>query len=464
MKITFLLCQFVITIAAFAQHSITGTFPPLAGQQVRLVGFNGFDSYTMDSTKVSENGIFALTYTDKDFGMGYLAASDNKAYFIVLANENIQLKGEVLSAPETVVTLSGKENMLFVQYATEHPKREQALSAWVYLKKIYSADPLFTTQKKPQQAIEAEMLRIKKEDNDFLKNLDSKSYVRWILPIRKLVSSVSTIAQYRTEEIPAALAAFRAIDYTDPRLHKSGLLRDVLESHIWLIENSGRSMDSMYIEMQISIDRMVENLGANEKKLNEITGFLFKALEKRSLFAASEYLALKLLNEKTYTLSNDFASQLESYRAMKKGNTAPDFDFTKECLSPGYAAAELPKKLSDLKSKYTVVVFGASWCPQCPNELMQIVRLYEKWKNQSIEVVFISLDENEQTFQTFASVFPFISVCDYQTWESPVVKSYHVFATPTMYLLDDKRQIVLRPNSVGQLDSWVDWYLVGGNK
>jgi hypothetical protein len=38
-----------------------------------------------------------------------------------------------------------------------------------------------------------------------------------------------------------------------------------------------------------------------------------------------------------------------------------------------------------------------------------------------------------------------------------------VFGTPTMYLLDKNRKIILRPNSVKQMDAWVDWYLVKGN-
>jgi hypothetical protein len=32
-----------------------------------------------------------------------------------------------------------------------------------------------------------------------------------------------------------------------------------------------------------------------------------------------------------------------------------------------------------------------------------------------------------------------------------------------MFLLDDKRKILLRPNSLKQLDAWVDWFLVQGN-
>jgi hypothetical protein len=33
-----------------------------------------------------------------------------------------------------------------------------------------------------------------------------------------------------------------------------------------------------------------------------------------------------------------------------------------------------------------------------------------------------------------------------------------------MYLLNEKREILLRPNSVAQMDSWVDWFLVQGKK
>ncbi len=231
-----------------------------------------------------------------------------------------------------------------------------------------------------------------------------------------------------------------------------------------LIENSGRSLDSVYIEMNKSIDILVENLLVNDKKLNEITENLFKSLEKRSLFKASEYLALKLLNELGCTINNDFAAQLENYRAMKKGNTAPNIMFNGDVFAPGYENGNIPKSLSAIKSKYTVVVFGASWCPQCPQELSKISGLYKKWKEQGVEVVFVSLDEDKNIFESFAEVFQFISICDYQKWESPIAKDYYVFATPTIYLLNSKREILLRPNSVSQLDSWVDWYLVQGNK
>lgn len=45
MRKLLLLSLLFITISAYAQHTIFGNFPPLAGQQIRLLGFNGFGIY-----------------------------------------------------------------------------------------------------------------------------------------------------------------------------------------------------------------------------------------------------------------------------------------------------------------------------------------------------------------------------------------------------------------------------------
>lgn len=454
----------LVSAFVYAQNSITGTFSGLSNQQIELVGFKGFDNYTINSTTANAQGEFKLSYGKDNYGMAILKAEDNNSFLLVLENMDIELKGDNFANTQTIKIIKGLENKLFEQYTQEHPRREQALSAWIFLGNIYAQDMLFAVQEVPKQAILKEKQRIRTEDSLFLAHLEPQSFVSWYLPLRKLVSAVSVIAQYRTEEIPGAIAAFRDIDYADPRLYKSGLLGDVIKSHFWLIENSGRSLDSVYIEMNISIDRMLETLTKDEKKFNEVTEHLFKLLERRSLFTSSEYLALKVLNQVSCTVNNDLAAQLESYRAMTIGNVAPDFDFKKDIIAHGFEATKQPEKLSDLNSAYTVVVFGSSWCPQCPQDLLHISGLYEKWKEQSVEVVFVSLDEDADMFKRFAGMFPFISICDYGKWESPVVKSYHVFATPTFYLLNNERKIILRPHSVTQLDAWIDWYLVQGNK
>jgi hypothetical protein len=383
---------FIFICDGISAQTISSTFSQLINQPIKLEGFTGLKTYTISSTTSDENGNFYINYSKADYGVGYLISSDNKPLFVILSGENIEILGNALNYPETIKVTKGQENLFFEQYAKEHPRREQALSAWNYLEKIYISDSLFSSQKTPSQGIQEEKLRIKNEDEAFLEILPKDSYVKWFLPTRKLVSSVSTIAQYRPEEIPETIDAFRKLDYSDQRLYKSGLFKDAIESHFWLLENSGNSLDNVFKEMKLSIDAMFVKLATNEKIFNEVTDYLFDLLEKHSLFQASEYLALKVLNEGSCTINSDLANQLETYRAMKKGNITSEIVFEQtNFANPNKTII----KLSEIKSKYTVVVFGASWCPKCNEELPEITKLYDKWKLNGVEVVFVVREEDD---------------------------------------------------------------------
>ncbi len=64
---------------------LSASFTSLSNQQVRLIGFEGFNTHVNDSVRVSEEGTFRLSFNVKDIGMGYLAAEDNKAFIVILS-------------------------------------------------------------------------------------------------------------------------------------------------------------------------------------------------------------------------------------------------------------------------------------------------------------------------------------------------------------------------------------------
>ena len=338
------------------------------------------------------------------------------------------------------------------------------LSGLVQMQSIYKHEPIFSHQHNVIAQIEQEENRIKDEDSLYLSSLPHNRYIKWYLPYRSLVSSVQTVAMHRNDEVPSVIQKLRDIDYADPRWQTSGLMKDAIEAHVWLIENSSGPLDSVYAVLNTSTDILIEKLKDYPEILNTVTEHLFKFLEQRSLFTAAEHLALKMLNDESCTLGSDLSKMMESYRAMKKDNIAADIAFAGDVFTPGYTDENKPSSLSEVKSKYKVVVFGASWCPHCPSELQEVTKHYAGWKQQDVEVVYISLDDDKQTFENFTQPFPFISFCDYQKWKSKPAQDYHVFATPTIYLLNDKHEILLKPSSVTQLNAWIDWYLVKGNK
>lgn len=435
-------------------QNLSGKLPQLANQEIRLERFVGLQTELLAKNQIDATGNFILTYTLKEQGVGFLISTDNKPFFVLLTGEDIAIQGNSLIDIDVLKVLKGKENQQFEQFAIEQPKREQAMNAWLYLKKMYQKETIFAAQKTPTQSISKEIFRIQKEENDYIASLPFSSYVKWFLPVRKQVSMTSTIAQYRPEEVQNTLDFYRQLDYSDSKLYHSGLFKEAIENHFLLIENSGKPLDEVYIDMNTSIDLMLPSLMKDQKKLNEVTDFLFDFLEKRSLFRASEYLAIKLLNDEGCLLESNLARQLETYRAMKKGNVAPDIIFEK---SNFYTSSQAINNLSELSSAYTLVVFGASWCPKCAEELQELNSHYVKWKENGIEVVFIALEDNRKAFEEYAAKFSFVSYSDLKKWDSPIVNDYYVFGTPTLFLLNKKREIILRPHSVKQLAAWLDY-------
>jgi len=453
---TVLTLAFLGLSTTYAQ-SITGNLAELPNQKVYLYGYDNFESYAIDSTTTNTKGDFKLNFAAKDVGMGYIQPQNQKPLIVVLANEAIHLTGDATNLAQTVNLSKGAENLTFLSYATQHPKRENALSAWRYLDQLYKEDPTFNNNTQQSKSITNEIVRLKNESKSFIENLPQESYVKWFLPIRQLVGSVATIAQYRPEEIPETREALRAMNLADERFYKSGLLNEATENHIWFIENSSGGLDQVFEDLNQSIDIIIDQLKDDSEKLNLVTQRMFDVLEKRSLFTSSEYLAKRLLDgDDCGCINPQFEKQLHKYGKMAKGATAPDIAFTEFTYFPEGIQAT---SLSELNTDYYLVVFAAGWCGHCKEALPKVAELYPNLKEKNIEVVLVSLDENAKDFAQFAAPLPFISTTDYQKWDGQAATDYQVFGTPSYFLLDKDLKILQKLKSIEHLQSWVEWYL-----
>jgi thiol-disulfide isomerase/thioredoxin len=433
-------------------QQVTGRFELLENQDLVLEAFTGLSTYLVDSTTTDASGNFKLSYSANNHGMGLLRTKNGKGFLLVLEPEGVELKGLNTQEYNEIVFIKGIQNQSFVSYSSQYGKRDNALSAWRYLQQIYTKDSLFLNKTLVRDHITNEIKRIEQEDAGFIQQLAEDSYVRWYLPTKKLLSSVAAVAQFRPEEIPATLEALRSIDYAGDRLHNSGLLKEAIENHVWFIENSSGTLDQVYLDLNKSIDIMLGQLLTNENRYNDITEYLFNLLEKRSLFTSAEYLALSVLNEQTCSINNNLAKQLESYRQMKKGNTAANINFGEYTYVPAHINAA---SLKDIKARYKVVVFGAGWCSYCKEDMPKLAAYYNIWKQDNVEVVLVSLDENINEFANFTGSLPFVSTTTLEKWDTKAVKDYHVYATPTYFLLDDNLTIILKPKNIEHLNAYL---------
>lgn len=431
-------------------------FNQLANQQLEVFVFDGIEVLKLQQHKFDQAGKLQFKLSSKIEGMGYLSvASKEQNLIVALTDEEIHITGVDFSDYSSIEVKKGEDNQAFFSYSEAYPKRMQVLSAWTFLQERYSQEKRLGNNKKVSQQIEKEMNRLLAVDKEFIDNLPETSYIKWFIPKRKLVSNAAMVVQQQPHLIPETIHAFRELDYTDERLFKSGIFREAIENHFWLIENGVGDVKEVFEQMKISIDALQENLQQDELKLNMAFSYLFDLLEKRSLFEASEYLAVNVLEQNECEVDASLTKRLETYRKMKKGNQVADILFhnveTKE--------ANVPKRLSEIQSNYVLVVFGSSWCPACTEEIPEINKHYKKWKAKGVEVVLVSLDTNEHAYRNFVEQFDFVSTCDFKKWNTQAVEDYYVNATPSMFLLDKQRTLLVKPKGVAHAEAWISQYV-----
>ena len=68
--------------------------------------------------------------------------------------------------------------------------------------------------------------------------------------------------------------------------------------------------------------------------------------------------------------------------------------------------------------------------------LPKIAALQSQLAARGIQLLSISLDREEALFRETARPYPWTHYCDLQGWDSPNVKAYRVFATPSFFLVN----------------------------
>ncbi len=148
---------------------------------------------------------------------------------------------------------------------------------------------------------------------------------------------------------------------------------------------------------------------------------------------------------KTFSMLGDkaknslYGRRIKEYRriAEKTGiGATPDFAITD---TSGKVI-----RLSDLRGKYVLVDFWASWCAPCRKENPNVVKAYQLFHDKGFEIVGVSLDTKKDAWMKAIEKdgLTWSHVSDLKGWESDIVKEYGIKVVPTSFLLDKEGKVI----------------------
>jgi len=97
------------------------------------------------------------------------------------------------------------------------------------------------------------------------------------------------------------------------------------------------------------------------------------------------------------------------------------------------------RKLSDLRGKVVLLDFWASWCGPCRRENPNVVRAYEKYKDDGFEVFSVSLDSDANRWKKAIEQDQLNwpnHVSDLQGWRNGAARDYGISSIPHTMLID----------------------------
>ncbi|MBN9483960.1 MAG: hypothetical protein BGO70_10165 [Bacteroidetes bacterium 43-93] len=401
--------------------------------------------YKQDSGRIDKNGVLVLQSKEKVLGGIYIIlVQGNQRYFEVLLNngDNMNITANSEKLPQSIKITGSPENERFNKYSNylidfgaRGKKLEDELKA--------------AKTKADSDAVYAKGKDMSKELIDYRMNY-IKEYPNSLLA--KIFNAI------RTPQVP------EGTHYLPDGKVDSNFAYNYYKSHFWdyfdftddrLIHTPvyDQKLDEYFNKLLIPTPDSVEK---------EADILLAKTRGRTELFKYTlHWITNWAQNSKIMGLDEVFVYLVENYH-MKGDAYWMDHETLNKYIDRarkvapnviGNVAPELKMKdvkgvehsLSELKAKYTLLIFWSPDCGHCMTEIPKMDSVYKAvLKKKGVKVYAVRTEGDEAKWQDFIKKNPgmeeWVNVWDPEH-HSDYQSQYDVYGTPTIYLLDEKKII-----------------------
>ncbi|MGB1074296.1 MAG: thioredoxin-like domain-containing protein [Flavobacteriales bacterium] len=140
-------------------------------------------------------------------------------------------------------------------------------------------------------------------------------------------------------------------------------------------------------------------------------------------------------------LSDVIRQRAQGIINLRVGNTPPNF----KMADPSGQMVDLSEEVA--AHEYTLLMFWASWCHKCEQEIPNLVPMYQEMNPRGFGMVGVSVDQQKAAWTKAIAdnQIPWKNVSQLKGWDAPITDDYKITQTPTYFLLDKEGKIVMKP-------------------
>lgn len=442
-------------------YKLKGTIRGYNQKPFYIYGFHGFQSFPVDSGYSSASGEIELNLPPGLLPGLYRVVLNpedqqnrevQERYIDLIFNkENISFTTHLSFLTDSFKVLSSKENKGFYNFIREQELHNQKMNVLNQFLLYYPEKDNFHNR------ISRQVKRKRNRFSNYTENQIKKN--------EKMLFS-KFIQIYQTprvkDDLPEHMVNsyirdnfFCTTNFNDTVLLRTPYLTEKVLNYISLFKNPAlmeEEQEELYIA---AVDTIMKKASVNEEVFYILAEYMVNGFESLHMYGASEHITTQYILGGPCDrddLPEHLRIKASGIQKLAIGMPAPDFDFT--ALNGRQLA------LHQTESEFTLLIFWSVSCPHCTDmlpKLKMIADEFRKSKPGYFEVLAIAIEKEKEPWESFVREMKldFIHSSELKGWEAKTPQLYNVNATPTLFLLDKEKNIILKPNRLRVLERFL---------
>jgi peroxiredoxin len=381
-------------------------------------------------------------------GLYRLYISNNRWIDFIIDNEDVILTTDANNIIDSMNVISSESNKIYYEYINLNKQYKIQTGHLLAILDKYSKDD------KHSISVRNKINQLQEQYFKFVnitsqKNIASFTarYIRSVqLPPVDVNLSIEDQVAYQKSHF------LDNTDFDDDDLLYSDAFTIKTLKYITLFRNRQMSKELLTKEFSSAVDTLLNKAKVNQLVYQDITECLIDKFKELGFSEVIDYIidhyVIKddlCLDEK---LPSSIQQRIDQSKSFLVGVKVPHL------IMPDSTGKEID--LKDINSKNTLILFYASWCPHCQKLLPDINDLYINQKEMKLKIFAVSLDTNRTDWLNYIrkNHYNWINVSDLKGGHGKTVRDYKIYATPSMFLVNNKKELITIPANIDDLKKY----------